>query len=191
MNYQKVGADHSWRWLVWDHGDRTVLCTAECLGAGYWISHRSPDGNIFVIYSVPTIPKYRFEKNISIPCFQYARGMFGLPYIVFHICSNGYLCCRQAFIQKTELGLYSIVVTLAQAPAVIIYIIGQSDPDAGFSQKQNDKQWINIAIIKAIPKIIMTIGMPLVLLPHFTEEIFSPSFMVLHMLLWQFHLSCI
>ncbi len=121
--------------------------------------------NILSYIVCPHIPKYRFEKEHIHSLLQYARGMFGLP-ILFFIYAQMDIFVVGKLYSKTELGLYSMVVTLAQAPAVIITSLVNPILMPVFSQKQNDKQWINIAIIKAI-KIIMTIGMPLVLFAAF------------------------
>lgn len=107
----------------------------------------------------PHFPHWRFNKEHTSALLKYARGMFGLPILYFIYAKTDIFVVGKMF-PNNELGIYSMVVTLAQAPASIITSLVNPILLPAFSHKQNDKQWINNTIIKTT-KIIMVVGLPL------------------------------
>jgi len=104
-------------------------------------------------------PGFAFKKNHLQALFQYARGMFGLPILVFiftraDIFVIGKLC------SKYDLGLYSMAVALAWAPLQLIGAIFNEIAMPAFSEMQEEKDYMSASIMKAIAVMALG-GMPI------------------------------
>ncbi len=108
----------------------------------------------------PYLPKLRFRKEHKQALFKYARGIFGLP-ILYIIFRQSDIFVIGKLLPKKELGLYSMVLGLAQMPIFLVSTIINPVLMPMFSKKQHDKEWINRALLKST-KIIVLAGGPLV-----------------------------
>lgn len=107
----------------------------------------------------PFLPRMHFMKEHVQALFKFSQGMFGLPIL--------YLLFRQTdifvvgkLLSKNELGLYSMAVSLAQIPMLFVATVMNPILMPLFSEKQNDKAWINRTMIRSTQFIALA-GMPI------------------------------
>jgi lipopolysaccharide exporter len=108
----------------------------------------------------PYVPRWQFNKEHIKALLTYSRGMFGVPILYFIYAQLDIFVIGKLY-PKSELGLYSMVASLAQAPSMIITTLINPIMMPVFSKKQNDAAWINRAIVKST-KVIMLSGIPLI-----------------------------
>jgi O-antigen/teichoic acid export membrane protein len=124
-----------------------------------------PGHDASCLTQTPFLPQFRFDKEQINALFQYSKGLFGLPILYFIYAQADIFVIGKLF-SKSDLGLYSMVINLAQTPALLITSLVNPLLMPVFSQKQNDSEWINRAIIQST-KIIMMTGVPLVFFAAF------------------------
>lgn len=107
----------------------------------------------------PFIPRLKFDRVHLKALFRYARGMFGLPILYLIFVQTDIFVIGKLF-SKAELGLYSLAVSLAQIPSQLIMTLLNPILMPVFSDKQNDKAWINQALLKST-RVIALAGTPL------------------------------
>lgn len=106
----------------------------------------------------PYIPKFKFAREHLIALFKYARGMFGLPILYFIFVQADVFVIGKLY-PKSELGLYSLAISLAQVPSHLITTLINPILMPVFSDKQDDKAWINQTLIIST-KAIALLGIP-------------------------------
>lgn len=116
----------------------------------------------------PYLPRLRFKKEHIHALLKYASGMFGLP-ILYIIYAQADIFVIGKMFSGNELGLYSMVAALANAPSIFITTLINPILMPVLSQKQDDKAWINKAIITS-SRLILIAGFPLVLFIAFYGE---------------------
>lgn len=109
----------------------------------------------------PFIPRLHFKKEHSQALLAFSRGMFGLP-ILFFVFTQADIFVVGKLLSKKELGLYSMAMSLAQIPMLLVTTIINPILMSMFSEKQQDKEWINSKIILST-KIITLAGTPIAL----------------------------
>ena len=96
----------------------------------------------------PFIPKLKFSREHLRALFKYARGMFGLPILYFIFVQTDIFVIGKLF-SKADLGLYSLAASLAQVPTQLITTLLNPILLPVFANRQDDKVWINQALIKS------------------------------------------
>ncbi len=86
--------------------------------------------------------------------------MFGLP-ILYFIFTQSDIFVVGKLLSKNELGLYSMGLSLAQLPMHLVSTIINPLLMPMFSEKQNDKNWLNRNLIQST-KLIVLIGTPMI-----------------------------
>jgi len=106
----------------------------------------------------PLLPRFQFKQEHSKALLDYARGMFGLP-ILFFIFTQADVFVVGKLLQKRDLGLYSMALSLAQMPMFLVSTILNPILMPMFSEKQHDKAWINRVLLKST-RIFVLAGTP-------------------------------
>jgi len=123
----------------------------------------------------PFFPRLQFRKEHSHALITFSRGMFGLP-ILFFVFTQADIFVVGKLLSKKELGLYSMALSLAQLPMFLVSTIINPILMPMFSEKQNDKEWINQALIKST-RAIALIGTPIaVLIAFYGHDLLSISY---------------
>ncbi len=109
----------------------------------------------------PYVPRLKFNPVHTKALKDFSMGMFGLPifYFIFiqaDIFVLGKLC------SKTDLGLYSMASSLAQAPAFLISVFINPIMMPAFSEISRDQDRIFRVLFK-VTKLLCYIGFPMVL----------------------------
>ena len=96
----------------------------------------------------PFIPKLKFKRKHLHELFKYARGIFGLPILYLIFMQTDIFVIGKLF-SKADLGLYSLAASLAQVPTQLITTLLNPILLPVFANRQDDKVWINQALIKS------------------------------------------
>ncbi len=102
--------------------------------------------SILSFFLCPYRPGLTFERDSLHGLFRFTRGMIGLPILTFifmraDIFVIGKLC------SSLELGLYSMAFALAQIPLQTVISVMNQIILPVFSKKQNERDWINQAVL--------------------------------------------
>lgn len=109
-------------------------------------------------------PGFYFDRDSFVEIYRYARGMLGLPILVYIVFNLDVLVVGK-LISADLLGMYGMALVLARAPQDLFYRIVSPVLLPAFAEKQNDYQALNKAIQKltkvttliAIPAVVLTI----------------------------------
>lgn len=107
----------------------------------------------------PYLPRLRFAKEHLTPLFSYARGMLGIPIFTF-IYLRADIFVLGKMISPAELGLYSMAITLARFPSLIMDKMVSPLLMPSFSEIQKDHPRVNRALIR-VTKILAFLFVPL------------------------------
>jgi O-antigen/teichoic acid export membrane protein len=113
----------------------------------------------------PYRPGFNFDKEAWKALVKYARGMVGLPILTFifmraDIFVIGKLC------SPAQLGLYSVVVALAQMPLQLLSVLMSQVIMPAFSKIQTDAGRLN-QVLLGITSVMALLGFPLLLFALF------------------------
>jgi len=107
----------------------------------------------------PFKPGLKFEKAQTKELFRFARGMAGVPFLTFLFLQIDVFVLGKV-VNKHDLGLYGMAVSLAGAPAVLISVFINPILMPAFAQIQDQYGRINTALLKAT-RIMSLAGFPL------------------------------
>ncbi|MCK9417957.1 MAG: oligosaccharide flippase family protein [Nitrospirae bacterium] len=106
----------------------------------------------------PFIPRLKFKEEHLKSLYAFARGMFGLP-ILYFIYAQAAIFVMGKTLTKSEVGLYSMAFSLAQAPSMLIINMLNQILMPAFSSRQKDNNWLNINTLKST-RLFVILGMP-------------------------------
>lgn len=113
----------------------------------------------FLSYIIcPFLPSFKFERIHLQSLWGFASGMFGLP-VLFFIYSQADIFVVGKLLSKNELGLYSLVASLAQIPSMAISVFINPIMMPVFSKIKGENEKINLGIVK-ITSLIAFLGFP-------------------------------
>lgn len=113
----------------------------------------------------PFLPRFNFNREDIHSLLNFARGMIGLPFLTFiflriDVFVIGKLCTSE------QLGLYSMVLALANVPSLLFSKLITPMLTPVFSEMQSDLHRVNNSLLK-INKIFGFIGVPLIVFTIF------------------------
>lgn len=116
----------------------------------------------------PFLPGVRFDRECAVSLFRYARGMLGQP-----VLNSAYSRCDVFVVGKlyaaTEVGLYSMVATLARMPLEAASLVTSQICQPTFSKIQSDVERVNNVFLK-MSEGILALGAPFFFLATFYGE---------------------
>ncbi|GAX61231.1 membrane protein [Candidatus Scalindua japonica] len=116
----------------------------------------------------PFIPGFDFDRKQLNELFKYVRGMFGLPILCF-IFIQADIFVVGKLLSKGDLGLYSMVASLARIPSLLISIFINPIMMPVFSEMKDQKERINRAVMKTT-SLTAYLGFPLLFLLFFNGK---------------------
>lgn len=154
-------------WTIISSGGGAVGILAA-IGLSFWLQNAwalvvgfvlEAAGRCFLSFVIcPYVPRLKFKREHSRSLLTFARGILGLP-ILFFIFAQTDIFVVGKLLSNKDLGLYSMAISLAQIPLYLVHVILSPLLMPSFSERQQDKDWINGALIKAT-RIIALLGAP-------------------------------
>jgi O-antigen/teichoic acid export membrane protein len=116
----------------------------------------------------PFYPKWQIERSDVKDLTHYAKGMFGVP-VLYYLYMNSDIIFIGKLCTSEDLGLYSMVASLAQSPAMLITLMINPILMPVFSKYQTDHRKIENIIIK-MNKVFSIIGYPMLVFVVFYSK---------------------
>lgn len=176
MNFKK--------WIIIDNGGGSIGVIIS-IGLGFYLKNEwalvlgyifeSLFRLLFSYILCPYLPGFKFEKKYIASILNYAKGMFGIPILLF-LYSKIDIFVIGKIISSVELGLYSMASLLARMPLEFISSIVDQIFLPAISEIQNDSEKINKVMIRSI-SLLLFIGSPaLFLVALYGKEILTIAF---------------